>query len=75
MTKPKDVDRAPVHAVVIRDAARNACFRQGCDANDNNRRVCRNRRGAVVSCPYDVSTDQARWWNEGYQYRDMVNDG
>jgi hypothetical protein len=56
-------------------AARNDCFRQGCDASDNNRRVYRNRRGAVVSCPYDVGTDQAKWWNEGYQYRDMVNDG
>ncbi len=51
-------------------------FQQGQDANDHNRRVFRQRHsGTPKSNPYLNGSDQHRRWNEGYQYRDMVNDG
>lgn len=77
--KPANTEDTPEpvakHADHVRDASRDACFQQGENANDNNRSVYRTGRGQTVSCPYEAGTDQAKWWREGYEYRDMVNDG
>ena len=50
-------------------------FNEGQNANDHNKRVWRTRRGQAKFCPYDAESPQARFWREGYNYRDMVNDG
>lgn len=54
---------------------REICFKQGVEANNENRKIYRRQRGVIVDCPYEKGTNEARWWHEGYQYRDMVNDG
>lgn len=51
---------------------RQECFREGRDANHRNR-----RRGANdwATCPYPTGSEESKWWREGYNYQDMVNDG
>jgi hypothetical protein len=52
-------------------------FRAGESANDHNRRIFRHRYGSDVpkENPYLDGTALHRRWREGYNYRDMVNDG
>lgn len=77
----KDVPEEWLGDEIIKQADKNVntdreeCFKQGETANDHNRRICRIQFGERIDCPYVHGTDQAKWWNDGYQYRDMVNDG
>lgn len=48
---------------------------QGCDASDHNKRVRQTGQGSLWHCPYAAGTPLANIWQEGYRYRDMVNDG
>lgn len=47
----------------------------GMNANDNNRRVTRTGRGQWIDCPHAAGTPEDVRWRDGYQYRDMINDG
>lgn len=50
--------------------------REGEAANDHNRRVYRLGRGVLLRNPYTgKNAAAAEVWEQGYQYRDMVNDG
>lgn len=50
-------------------------YREGESANDNNRRCSRTRKGQYQWNPYPQGSAEWKLWNDGYQYRDMVNDG
>ena len=50
-------------------------WREGSDANDHNRRVFRKQGGHLKRNPYSVGSDEWKAWQQGYLYRDMVNDG
>lgn len=58
-----------------RTRAKMEANREGQAANDNNRRVYRTHKGALLENPYPAGSEKFKGWNEGYQYRDMVNDG
>lgn len=51
-------------------------WREGCDANDFNRRLSRLQKSEPWRTnPYTPMSTEWFRWNEGYCYRDMVNDG
>lgn len=58
-------------------ATKDRCWREGANANDNNRRVYRHghRRGQLQNNPYQAESPEWKAWQAGYEYRDMVNDG
>lgn len=59
-----------------KDSDRNwKVYKLGEAANDNNHRVARTGKGEYLKNPYTAGTSEWKDWNEGYRYRDMVNDG
>jgi hypothetical protein len=57
------------------DEERAKYFREGCEANDHNRRVYRRQQGTTKGNPYEVDSEEWKVWRDAYAYRDMVNDG